>query len=252
MEKYFDKASRSKQKETTQQKHKRKYKEEYVQYGFIASGPEDNQQPLCIICNKALSNESLVPSKLSRHLEKNHPTFQNKPKGYFANLKSQTNKQAKIMNSYLKLPEKRLIASYKLAHLLAKRKKAHTDAESVIGPALAIVVEEMLGTAAAEKVRGVPLSDNTISRRIEELSSDLKDQVREHSVATDNKLSVLWSLQVDESTDRTGKSHLLAFIRCINNETLENECLFCKELKSTTNGEDIFKLVDENILLSEL
>ncbi|XP_076820931.1 protein FAM200C-like [Clavelina lepadiformis] len=140
---------------------------------------------------------------------------------------------------------------YKVAHLLAKRKKA-TDAESVIGPALAIIVEEMLGTAAAEKVEGVPLSDNTISRSIEELSSDLKDQVRERFVATDNELSVLWSLQVDESTDRTGKSHLLAFIRFINNKTLVNQCLFCKELKGTTKGEDIFKLVDENILLSEL
>ena len=57
------------------------------------------------------------------------------------------------MNSYLKLPEKGLIASYKVAHFLAKRKKAHTDAESVIGPPLTIVVEEMLGTAAAEKVK---------------------------------------------------------------------------------------------------
>ena len=87
---------------------------------------------------------------------------------------------------------------------------------------------------------------------IEELSSDLKDQVREHFVAIDNDLSVLWSLQVDESTDRTGKSHLLAFIRVINNETLVNEFLFCKELKGTTKGEDVFQLVDENILLSEL
>jgi len=226
MEKYFHKASTSKQKETAQQKPKRKYKEDYVQHGFIASGPENNQQPFCIICNKALSNESVVPSKLSRHLEKNHPTLQDKPKEYFVNLKSQKNKQGKILNSYLKLPEKGLIASSKVAHLLAKRKKAHTDAESVIGPT--IVVEEMLGTAAAEKVRGVPLSNNTISRRIKEPSSDLKDQVREHFVAIDNELCVLWSLQVDESTDRTGKSHLLAFISFINNETLVNEFLFCK------------------------
>ena len=40
-----------------------------------------------------------------------------------------------------------------MAHLLTTRKKAHTDAESVIAPALAIVEEEILGTAAAKKVR---------------------------------------------------------------------------------------------------
>nr|XP_039248891.1 zinc finger MYM-type protein 1-like [Styela clava] len=63
---------------------------------------------------------------------------------------SQTNKQAKKFNCYLKLPEKRLIASYKVAHLLAKRKKAHTDAESVIAPALAIVVEERIQPSGAQ------------------------------------------------------------------------------------------------------
>ena len=73
------------------------------------------------------------------------------------------------MDSYLKLPEKGLIASYKVA-----RKKAHTDAESVIAPPLAIVVEEILGTAAAEKVRRVPLSNNTISRRIRRLEHRFK------------------------------------------------------------------------------
>ena len=44
---------------------KRKFKEEYIEYGFIASGPEDAQIPYCLICNSALSNESLVPNKFS-------------------------------------------------------------------------------------------------------------------------------------------------------------------------------------------
>ena len=85
---------------------------------------------------------------------------------------SQTNKQAKKMDSYLKLLEKKLIADYKVAHMLAKHKKAHTNAESVIAPALVIVVEKILGTSAAEKVRRVPWSNDTISRRIEDLRSD--------------------------------------------------------------------------------
>ena len=45
MEKYFEKVSLSKQKETVQKKCKRKYKEDYIQYGFIASGPKDHQPP---------------------------------------------------------------------------------------------------------------------------------------------------------------------------------------------------------------
>ena len=72
-----------------------------------------------------------------------------------------------------------------MAHRLAKRKKADTDAESVIAPALAIVVEEILRTAAAKKVWQVPLSNDTISWRIDDLSSDLKDQFCEHFVKED-------------------------------------------------------------------
>ena len=83
------------------------------------------------------------------------------------------------------------------------------------------------------------------------MSTDLKDQIREHFIVTENKLSGLWALQVDESTDRTGKAHLLAFIRFIKDLKLVNELLFCKELDSTTTGGNIFKLVNENVLLSK-
>jgi len=58
------------------------------------------------------------------------------------------------------------------------------------------------------------------------------------------------ALQADESTDRTGKAHLLAFIQFAKDSKLVNKFLFCKELDATTTGEDIFKLVNENVLLS--
>ena len=256
MEKYLKISSTSNKSGALQQKVpakkgvKRKYKEDYIKYGFVASGSYDHQLPLCIICNLSLSNEALVPSKLSRHLETNHESLKDKPKAYFENLLLQKDIEAKRFNKYMKLPEKGLVASYKVAHLLAKRKKAHTDAESVIAPSISIIVETMLGSDAADTVSKVPLSNDTISRRIEDLSSDINDQIREHFdvQGQDDELSQLWALQVDESTDSTGKAHLLAFIRFVKNGSFVNQCLFCKELKTTARGEDIFTLVDENIL----
>ena len=80
----------------------------------------------------------------------------------------------------MKLPERELVASYKVAHLLAKCKKAHTDAESVIAPSVSIIVETMLGSYAADTVSKFRLSNYTISRRIEDLFSDINGQIRDH------------------------------------------------------------------------
>ena len=79
---------------------------------------------LCVICNSALSNEALVSSKLKRHLEAKHPAVKEQPKKYFENLKAQ---QTKKFTNYLKLLEKELNANYKVAQLLAKRKKPYRD-----------------------------------------------------------------------------------------------------------------------------
>ena len=183
-----------------------------------------------------MSNEALIPSKLSRHLETNHESLKDKPKAYFENLVLQKDEEAKRFNKYMKLPERGLVVSYKVAHLLAKCKKAHTDTESVIAPSVSIIVETMLGSYAADTISKFPLSNDTISRRIEDLSLDINDQICEHFdvQGQDDNLSKLWALQVDESTDSSLKEHLFAFIRFVKNRSFVNQCLFCKELKTTT------------------
>ena len=136
---------------------KRRYQEDYIEYGFIASGPEDAQVPFCLLCCSTLSNGCLVPSKLKRHLETNHPLDKDKARDFFEKLASEKGKQSKKIVSFIKLPVKGQLASYKIAQLIAKRKKAHTEAELIIAPALEIVVETMLGSDATAKVKTLPL-----------------------------------------------------------------------------------------------
>ena len=97
------------------------------------------------MCNSALSSEAFVLSKLKRHMKTKPPAVKEQLKKYFESIRAQQNKQAEKLANYLKLPEKELIASHKVAQLLAKRKKVHTEAESVIAQALAIIVETILG-----------------------------------------------------------------------------------------------------------
>ena len=97
----------------------------------------------------------------------------------------------------------------------------------------------------------VPLSKDIISSKIEDLSSDLKDQICERFEAPDNEVSLLSSL-VYESTDISSKAQLLAFIRFITDEKYVREYLFCKDLQTTTKDENVFNVMNKNILLFTL
>ena len=101
---------------------------------------------------------------------------------------------------------------------MAKKKKPHTDAESIILPALEIAVETMISHEAVEQIKHIPLSADTISRRIQDMSRDVIDQLREHFIITEDEMDKLWALQIDESTDISNKAQLLAFIRVVRNK----------------------------------
>lgn len=51
----------------------RKYDQDYLAFGFIEKVVSEIPRPLCLLCDVLLANSSLIPSKLERHLTKNHP-----------------------------------------------------------------------------------------------------------------------------------------------------------------------------------
>ncbi|UYV63982.1 SF3B3 [Cordylochernes scorpioides] len=222
---------------------KRKYVEDYLKYGFIPS-VNDPSLPFCLICQKTLSNETTVPSKLLRHIETNHREQMNNPISYFENIRSSFQKQSKKFKKFMTTSDEAQTASYMIAQLIARKKKAHAEAEEIILPALKIVAGCMLTNDAMEKVTKIPLSSKTIARRIEDMSEDIELQIKQSF----NDSSTKWAIQLDETTDISNKAQLLAFLRFVDTGKIVNNYFFCKELKQRTTGADIFELVDENVM----
>ena len=93
----------------------------------------------------------------------------------------------------------------------------------------------MLGESAANEIQKVPLSDNTVSQRINDMASDIQEQLRDKLL--ENKI---FSVQLDDSTDLTGKCQLLANVRFVDCDSTWESFLFCRELPAHSTGAEIY------------
>eukprot|EP00106_Octopus_bimaculoides_P022067 XP_014789509.1 PREDICTED: protein FAM200B-like [Octopus bimaculoides] len=168
--------------EIVQKNKLRKYDVEYIRFGFIESVSNANR-PQCLLCHKLLSNEALKPAKLQRHLTTLHPQFATKPKDFFERKKDAYLKETTTFKMSI-TSNKLLLASYLVALRVARVKKAHNIAEELVLPCAIDMYEAVLDGKCAAKLKAVPLSDNTIARRIEDMSKDIKSQL----IDSENKL----------------------------------------------------------------
>ena len=97
----------------------------------------------------------------------------------------------------------------------------------------------LCGDALANKLAIIPLSDDTIKRRIQELSEDVMQQTIA-SVTRSGK----FSLQLDATTDIGNDAKLVVFMRHLDTNDYMKQLLFCRPLAKNTIGELIFKKVD--------
>ncbi|XP_075210363.1 zinc finger BED domain-containing protein 5-like [Lycorma delicatula] len=187
--------------------------------------------PECVICGFKLSNSAMVPSKLQRHLVTNHPSLSTKEKSYFESYLSSKLKQGKNFKKQLCVSEKAQVASYEIAELIAVKLKPHNLAEEIILPACRKIVKTMIGGSADIEISKIPLSNDTIHRRIKDLSENIEQNTAK-TLANSN-----FAIQIDETTDITGNSQLIAFVRFIDENDIINQFLCCRELSDfTTDG----------------
>ncbi|CAK1602545.1 unnamed protein product [Parnassius mnemosyne] len=81
---------------------KRRYDESYLSFGFVPVGMTENSDGQCVICNKIISNSSLVPAKLKRHLDTNHPELKDKSVSFFERHKEVRRTGAAAIQKFVK------------------------------------------------------------------------------------------------------------------------------------------------------
>jgi hypothetical protein len=241
-----DQLDRSKTEDVTSKKKRRivrRYDEKFLTYGFVCTIVSGEPRPQCVVCSTVLSNAALIPAKLQRHLQTLHSELIGKPIEYFQRKRDGLSKQKSCMNQATKINQKALRASYLLAVRIAKSKKPHNIGESLILPAAIEICREMCGDAVADKLKVIPVSNDTVHRRITSASQDVKEQLVSRILE-----SKQFAIQLDESTDVAGQAQLIAYARYMSKDSMEEDFLFCQALPTTTTGEDIFAIVNDFIV----
>lgn len=219
----------------------RQYSVEYLKFGFLPS-KTDKRLPTCLLCNKVLSNDSMKPSKLEDHLRRCHPDKIGKDLKYFQTLKEKYEKRPTVHSMFASTSESNddgLRASYNISLLIAKSGKPHTIGEQLILPAVEEVLKTVLHKSSFDILKRIPLSNNTVQRRIDEMSSDVE------SFLCDYLQTTHFSIQLDESTLPGNEALLLTYVRFVMGEETHEELLFAKTLKTDTKGESIFKILSD-------
>uniref|UniRef100_A0A8C4RI43 Uncharacterized protein n=1 Tax=Erpetoichthys calabaricus TaxID=27687 RepID=A0A8C4RI43_ERPCA len=187
----------------------------------------DQPRPQCVICSQILANEAMKPAKLRRHLKTNHTDCSEKPLEYFMRKKHSLDNQKSCILQATKVNEKALRASFLVAIRVAQAKKPHT------------ICREMFGKALASKLKTIPISNDTIQRRITLAAADVEEQLI--SRLQDCKQ---FAIQLDESTDVSGQAQLIAYVRYIWMDEVEEDFLFCKVCPGHTTSAELFAILD--------
>jgi hypothetical protein len=221
----------------------RKYDSSYIRFGFVSADDASIPKPQCVICGDVLSNDAMKPSKLQRHLTTRHKDISSKPKEFFDRKRADLKSCQKLIFDSSHINTCALRASYKVALRIAKAKKPYTIGEALVVGCIKDVCLEMLGETAAKKVTQVPLSNDTIARRIDDMACDIEAQLIEHL-----KLAKYFSLQLDESTDIANLAILMVYVRYQYKDDLKEEYFFSTSLPTNTTSSEIFKAVHDYIV----
>jgi hypothetical protein len=95
------------------------------------------------------------------------------------------------------------------------------------------MVNIMIGESAGKLLSKVPLSNNTISRRIQHIAEDLNDQLIEKFKGKE------FGLQLDGAADNNNDAYLICYVRFIDGNDIVEGLLSCKSTTDSAKAQDL-------------
>ncbi|XP_042213516.1 protein ZBED8-like [Homarus americanus] len=179
---------------------KRKYNDEYINYGFTSILADGIEKPQCVLCFKVLGNDSMRPSKLNHHLTIIHTQYAERDPDFFKRHERSLGKQRVDESGAFQQQNLSVVeASYVVSIEIAKKKKmAYTIGETLIQPCAFKMVRRVLGEASECKIQQISFSDDTVKQRISEMSHYIMEQVIQEIKSSPTGM---FAIQLNESTD---------------------------------------------------
>lgn len=142
--------------------------------------------------------------------------------------------------------------SLEIAHELTVNKKALGDGEIFKDMFARTIINMFRDTELEQRVtefaENLPLSRRTIARRVELISENLRAQLIADLVRCD-----YFSVQLDESTDRSKHAQLAIFFRMVFKDLEVREEFFTlAPIKKRATGEEIFQAVNREFLAAQV
>lgn len=203
---------------------------------------EVNGKPVCLLCGESLA--VMKEYNLRRHHEtskkhtdkdKNMDTEQRLQK--VEELKRRLKSQQAFFTKAKSQSEAAVKASFIVAEEVAKSARPFTEGEFIKNCML-----KVCDTVCPDKRQlfsNVSLSRNTVAERIDQLSTNLKEQL-----VGKGKDFIAYSLAVDESTDTSDIAQLSIFIRGVDSSlSITEELLALRPMHGTTTGQDLYEEV---------
>lgn len=194
---------------------------------------------VCLICAQsvAVPKEYNVKRHYQTHESTHGPdkyTGGEERKGELKRLEANLASQQQLFTGARDANENSTKASYEVSALIAKQSKPFSEGKFIKDCVMKAV--DNICPEKKQDFENMCLARTTVTKRIEEISADIKRQVNDRGMAFD-----FFSIACDESTDKSDTAQLLIFLRGVDNDmNITEELLDLQSLKGQTRAVDLY------------